>query len=182
MRNRYGYNDNDLLTALTLQKYGRRDRDDIYQMRRSGMGWGQIAHAIGMHPGDFNKARKAGKFGNDRDVYEDMWRNRFDRKRTASRDIDWARNQGINYRDVYIADVISRSRGSDYRGLLTTYRSNRDWKPSARISTNPASGKKASPPKKKNKGGGFADSKGKAKGNEKSKGNGKGNGKGKGKR
>ncbi len=181
MRNRYGYNDNDLLTALTLQKYGRRDRDDIYQMRRSGMGWGQIAHAIGMHPGEFNKARKAGKFGSDRDVYDDVWRHRFERKRTSSRDLDWARNQGINYRDAYIADVISRSRGSDYRGLLTNYRNSRDWdsRSNVRVYTNPTSGKKVAPPKK-NKGGGFDDNKNKAK-NDKSKGKGKSNGKGKGK-
>lgn len=127
MRDRYGYNDNDLLSALTLQRRSRRSSDDIYQMRRDGMGWGQIAHAIGMHPGDFNKARKAGKFGTDRDMYDDMWRDRFDRKGTRSSDIDWARNKGVNYRDVYVADVLARSRGRSFQDAITTYKRTNSW-------------------------------------------------------
>lgn len=175
MRNRYGYNDNDMLTALTLQRYGRRDRDDIYAMRRKGMGWGQIAHAIGMHPGDFNKARKSGKFGSDRDVYDDMWSNRFDRKGRSSGDVGWARGKGVSYRDAYIADQIARARGSNFKDLVTTFHRAPNW-------TSVSRAVKATPSKKNDKKG-SNDNKAKGKDDkskDKSKSKGKSKGKGKG--
>lgn len=138
MRNRYGYNDDDLLTALTLQRYGRRDRDDIYRMRRSGMGWGEIAHSIGMHPGDFNKARKNGKFGSDRDVFGDIWRDRLNQRKAPSSDIDWALSQGIKYRDAYIADQIARARNFSLRGLLDNFRRYRNWSDKRTLDVNEA--------------------------------------------
>jgi hypothetical protein len=116
-----------LLGAIYANRYGRASWDDIYRMRRDGMGWGQIAHAIGMHPGQFNKMRKNNRWANDRDMFDDIWRDRFDRKGTRNSDIDWARSRGMSYRDAYIADQIRRARGGTFQGTVTNHRRGSQW-------------------------------------------------------
>lgn len=36
--------------------------EDVHALRRKGLGWGQVAQRLGMHPGTFNKMRQAGAF------------------------------------------------------------------------------------------------------------------------
>ncbi|MEO7454545.1 MAG: hypothetical protein ABIV13_07260 [Fimbriimonadales bacterium] len=188
LRNRYGYRNDDMINALYVNKYGRTNWDDIHRMRQSGMGWGQIAHKIGMHPGQFNKMRKDQRWKSDREMSDDLWRDRFDKKGSRSSDVDWARNQGFSYRDAYIADQIARSNSSRLPTVLNRYRQSSSWKNSGlltdgnarrgtiadAIGRNPA--KKASPPKKNNSGNNKGKSnenrgtgKGKSKGKSKSK-------------
>jgi hypothetical protein len=164
IQSQYGYRDNDLLSALYLNRQGRASWGDIDKMRRSGMGWGQIAHSIGMHPGDFNKMRKKDRWDSDRDMFDDLWRDRLNRRGSRSDDIDWARNQGFSYRDAYVADQIARANNSRFPTVLNRYRQSRDWRKSGiltdgnakrttiadAIGRNP--GKKASPPKRGNSG------------------------------
>jgi hypothetical protein len=126
IRSQYGYRNDDLLSALYLNRYGKASWTDIDRMRRSGMGWGQIAHAIGMHPGQFNKMRKD-RWNSDRDMYDDLWRDRMSRRGSRSDDLDWARNQGFSYRDAYIADQIARANNSRFPTVLNRYRQRRSW-------------------------------------------------------
>lgn len=127
LRNRYGYRNDDMVSALYVNRYGRADWDDIHRMRQSGMGWGQIAHSIGMHPGTFNKMRKSNRWSSDREMADDLWRDRFNRKGLRSDDVDWARKQGFSYRDAYVADQIARSNNSRFPTVLNRYRQERSW-------------------------------------------------------
>ncbi|MBA3725908.1 MAG: hypothetical protein H0W86_05515 [Armatimonadetes bacterium] len=124
-RNRYGMHDDDLISTLYFRRNSRRDMDDIYRMRESGMGWGEIAHKIGMHPGEFNKMRKSWGEMRDRDLAEDLWRDQL-RHRSKS-DLDWARNKNLSWRDIYVADKASRDRNKNFRDILTGYRRDGDW-------------------------------------------------------
>ena len=209
VRNRYGYNDNELMSALYLNRYGRTSWDDIYRMRRNGMGWGQIAHAVGMHPGDFNKARKNQQWSSDRDMFDDIWRDRFNRKGTRRSDLDSARNRGFSYRDAYVADQIARHNRVSFGDVVNRYNSTRNWNETQRrmaeyqsnynknqrvrpllggrtntARPNPTLRPKVQPPKKSDQKRVFDKSKGKSKVDDdknKNKNKSKSNGKGKGK-
>ena len=185
IRSQYGYRNDDLLSALYLNRYGKASWTDIDRMRRSGMGWGQIAHAIGMHPGQFNKMRKD-RWNSDRDMYDDLWRDRMSRRGSRSDDLDWARNQGFSYRDAYIADQIARANNSRFPTVLNRYRQDRTWRSGMLTDGNRRVGnihnppKKASnPPKRGNSGnnkGNENRGRGNGKGNNGNKGKGRGNG------
>ena len=129
LRNRYGYRNDDMLPAIYANRYGRADWDDIYRMRRQGMGWGQIAHSIGMHPGDFNKARKNNRWANDREFMDDIWNDRFSRKGTRLSDVSYARSRGMSHTDAYIADQISRYNKRGYQTVVNNYSRSRAWTP-----------------------------------------------------
>ena len=185
IRSQYGYRNDDLLSALYLNRYGKASWTEIDRMRRSGMGWGQIAHAIGMHPGQFNKMRKD-RWNSDRDMYDDLWRDRMSRRGSRSDDLDWARNQGFSYRDAYIADQIARANNSRFPTVLNRYRQDRTWRSGMLTDGNRRVGnihnppKKASnPPKRGNSGnnkGNENRGRGNGKGNNGNKGKGRGNG------
>jgi hypothetical protein len=183
IRSQYGYRNDDLLSALYLNRYGKASWTDIDRMRRSGMGWGQIAHAIGMHPGQFNKMRKD-RWNSDRDMYDDLWRDRMSRRGSRSDDLDWARNQGFSYRDAYIADQIARANNSRFPTVLNRYRQDRTWRSGMLTDGNRRVGnihnppKKASnPPKRGNSGNNKGnENRGNGKGNNGNKGKGRGNG------
>jgi hypothetical protein len=188
IRSQYGYRNDDLISALYLNRYGKASWTDIDRMRRSGMGWGEIAHAIGMHPGQFNKMRKD-RWNSDRDMYDDLWRDRMSRRGSRSDDLDWARNQGFSYRDAYIADQIARANNSRFPTVLNRYRQKRSWSSDILRGGNGSprtikdeigrSGTKANnPPKRGNSGNNKANEnrgRGKGKGNN-GKGKGRGNG------
>ena len=195
LRNRYGYRNDDMINALYVNKYGRTNWDDIHRMRQSGMGWGQIAHQIGMHPGQFNKMRKDQRWKSDRDMADDLWRDRFNKKGSRSSDVDWARNQGFSYRDAYVADQIARANNSRFPTVLNRYRQSRSWDSAIlrggnggqprtiRDEIGRSGTKKASPPKRSsgNSGNKKANEKrgrgnGNEKGNKGNKGKGRGNG------
>lgn len=53
----------DLPAALLLGKHGRVDWREVMRLRQQKMGWGQIAHKLGIHPGTFNKLRKEAGIG-----------------------------------------------------------------------------------------------------------------------
>lgn len=56
--------------CLYLDRYSDRDFNHIYTLRQQGLGWGEIAHRLGIHPGTFNKMRKKGDF--ERVIWGDM--------------------------------------------------------------------------------------------------------------
>ncbi|MGI8923211.1 MAG: hypothetical protein ACR2HJ_04080 [Fimbriimonadales bacterium] len=124
-RSRFGMHDDDLISALYFRRNSRRSMDDIYRMRDSGMGWGEIAHEIGMHPGEFNKMRKSWGKMRDRDIAEDLWRDQL--RRRSKSDLDWARNKDLSWRDIYVADKASRDRNRNFRDIVTGYRRDSSW-------------------------------------------------------
>jgi len=124
-RSRFGMHDDDLISALYFRRNSRLSIDDIYRMRDSGMGWGEIAKEIGMHPGEFNKMRKGWGKMRDRDIAEGLWRDQLSRR--SKSDLDWARKRDLSWRDIYVADKASRDRNRKFRDIVNGYERDNDW-------------------------------------------------------
>jgi hypothetical protein len=73
---RYDRSVYDLAPLYSIQRQTRRSSDEIWRLRQSGLGWGQIAQRLGMHPGTFNKMRVRGEFDNDW-RWDDIMRDRY---------------------------------------------------------------------------------------------------------
>ena len=56
----------DLPASLSLGKAGGVDWRKVAQLRQKKLGWGQIAHELGVHPGTFNKLRQQLGLGADK--------------------------------------------------------------------------------------------------------------------
>lgn len=67
----------DLGTVYSASHYGHTRADTVWRLRNQGLGWGEVAHRIGMQPSTFNKLRKQGAFDSDK-VWDNVLSNRFD--------------------------------------------------------------------------------------------------------
>ena len=92
----------------------------VWELRRKRMGWGQIAHQLGMHPGAFNKMRKKGDFdrfwpvvASDCGLTSDAW-NGFHKK-------------GLGDRDIIVAIGISGGNGNKAAPVISKRRSTGYW-------------------------------------------------------
>lgn len=177
----------DLGPVYSMSRYSNRDAREVQRLRESGMGWGQIAKQIGMHPGTFNKLRNQGYF--DREPFwDDVIRRRYGVRQT---DITSIRNRGARLEDVLGAVIIGKVSGRSPTDVYNRYRTDKSWDRTATYyktslsswdkvgkkvgweGSKPTPGKpavKAKPGKSQCKG----------KGNNNGKGNGNGKGKGKG--
>jgi hypothetical protein len=185
----------DLGPTLSMSRYGRASASDVQRMRASGMGWGEIAHRIGMHPGTFNKLRKQGYF--DRDPFwDDVIRRRYG---TRQEDIDLIRRRGGGIDDILGSVIVGKASSRRPTEVFDRYRSDKSWDKTADRyrfdfgnwerhgkkvgwdggTSSPGTVKKATATTK-SKGKSTGDS-GNAKGKSGDKGQGKGNSKGKGK-
>jgi hypothetical protein len=62
---RYDESVYDMAPMYSIRRETHRSTDEIWRLREQGMGWGNIAKRLGMHPGTFNKMRVRGEFDND---------------------------------------------------------------------------------------------------------------------
>lgn len=182
----------DLGPVYSMSRYSNRDANDVQRMRASGMGWGQIAKQIGMHPGTFNKLRNQGYF--DREPFwDDVMRRRYN---VSQQDITSVRRRGAKLEDILGSVIVARGSGKSPSEVYNRYRSTKNWDKTANhykfdLDNWKKVGKKVGwegatvPPGKsqgKGQGKGTATGKGNSqgKGNGSSKGKGSGNSKGKG--
>jgi len=113
----------DLGPTLSMSRYGNASANDVQRLRASGMGWGEIAHKIGMHPGTFNKLRKQGYF--DRDPFwDDVVKRRYG---TRQEDIDIVRRRGGRLEDILGAVVIGKATNRKPADVYDQYRRDKDW-------------------------------------------------------
>ena len=80
------------------------DFDDVWRKRK--MGWGEIAHSIGMHPGTFNKLRRQG-YSVDQIIWMDTLNRRY---RIPYSDYSSWRKGGNS--DGRILEVVARNDGN----------------------------------------------------------------------
>lgn len=90
--------------------------------RKKNRGWGEIAHELGVHPGDFNKARVAG-CPIERWVWMDAVNRRYDWKAD-----DWKRYQSWKQEDVVALAYYSNGDRNRARSMAATYSKTKDWK------------------------------------------------------
>lgn len=95
----------------------------VWQLREQGLGWGQIAQRVGMHPGTFNKLRNQGAFDRDR-----FWTTSYhDRFGTSNTQISVVRQRGGTLEDVLGAIVIGKLTNKPPQDIYTRYQTERSW-------------------------------------------------------
>ncbi len=101
--------------------------EEVQDLRQQGLGWGQIAQRLGMHPGTFNKLRKSGAF--DRDA---IWGSIY-KERYGVRESDLAaiRRRGGSMRDALPACIIARGSRTSPATVYTRYKRDGDWERTA---------------------------------------------------
>lgn len=96
---------------------------EVARLRRQGLGWGQIAHRIGMHPGQFNKLRNAGAFDTSR-----SWSGALS-QRFGVREDEIIRVQRTAGRleDVVAAVILAKATGRSPQQVYDAYKTVKDW-------------------------------------------------------
>jgi hypothetical protein len=110
--------------AFAMQRYApSRSVDSIWELRQRGMGWGEIANAIGMQPGEFNKLRNSGMLDPNvvwRSTYRDRWSLNDDQ-------INRLRRMGFDWGDTARITVIARESGNSIFTVADRYSRYRNW-------------------------------------------------------
>ncbi len=113
----------ELSPILEGSYYFRQRPTTVWQMREQGLGWGQIAQRVGMHPGTFNKLRKQGAFDRDR-FWAMSYRERFGVPETQ---ITVVRQRGGTLEDVLAAIVIGKLTNKPPQDVYARYQTERSW-------------------------------------------------------
>lgn len=95
----------------------------VWQLRQQGLGWGQIAQRVGMHPGQFNKLRKSGAFDRDR-FWSTSYRERFGVPDTQ---VVIVRQRGGTLEDVLAAIIIGKLTKKSPQDVYSRYAVDRSW-------------------------------------------------------
>lgn len=119
----------DLGPTLTMSRYGNSTAYEVDRMRDSGLGWGEIAKRIGMHPGTFNKLRNQGYFDRD-EFWDDVIHRRYD---VDESELDWVRRNGGDQDDVLCSAIIAHSSRKRPTDVYRRYRSTKSWDETAKV-------------------------------------------------
>jgi len=113
----------DVAPIFSASSYGRTRADTVWQLRRQGLGWGQVAHRIGMHPGTFNKLRVAGAFDSGR-IWSRTLGSRFAVPESRVRAV---LGRGASPQDSIAAILIAKATHRSPQAVFDEYRGGRDW-------------------------------------------------------
>ncbi len=103
--------------------YFKQKPSTVWQLRKQGLGWGQIAQRLGMHPGTFNKLRNQGAFDQDR-----FWKNSYqDRFGVSTQRVDVMRKQGGTLENVLGAIIVGKLTKTDPRRIYDQYQTQQSW-------------------------------------------------------
>jgi hypothetical protein len=118
----------ELAPAFALHRQARSHQPhDIWAMRNRGMGWGQIAQELGIHPGTFNKMRVAGDFDTNH-IWRDGVRNGLYLEEAS---VSRLRNMGMSWQDISVATVLARESGRNVNDVANMYRNTKSWNTTA---------------------------------------------------
>lgn len=95
----------------------------VWQLREQGLGWGQIAQRVGMHPGTFNKLRNQGAFDRDR-FWTSSYRERFS---VPDDQIAVIRQRGGTLEDVLAAIIVGKLTNKSPQDIYARYQIERSW-------------------------------------------------------
>ena len=113
----------DAAPVYSTSYYTHRPINEVWELRQQGLGWGQIAHRLGMHPGTFNKLRKSGAF--DRDA---IWGSIYkDRYGVRESDLATIRRRGGSMRDALPACIIAKASRNSPVTVYRRYQRDHDW-------------------------------------------------------
>lgn len=100
-----------------------RTASEVWRLRKQGLGWGQIAHKLGMHPGTFNKMRNAGAFDSGK-VWGDIFNQRFG---TKTQDYEAIRKSGAKLEDIIAAVIVAKATNKSPQQVYDQYKQVRNW-------------------------------------------------------
>jgi hypothetical protein len=113
----------DLAPVFSTSYHTHRPVDEVWKLREQGLGWGQISHKLGMHPGTFNKLRKSGAFDRDR-----IWGSVLKDKYGASEsDLASIKRNGGTMQDTLHVYIVAHESGKKPMEVFGRYRKDRDW-------------------------------------------------------
>ncbi len=125
-RNRFGdEKTDDLISALYMSKLGKRDVSDVYKMRSSGKSWVTIAKDLRIRPSDLNNINL--DRARDNQIVDAIWRDRLTRNGLSDSDINWARKQGLDWEDVFLANRLGQGYKPNFRGNIRDWNNQRKW-------------------------------------------------------
>jgi hypothetical protein len=113
----------ELAPVLEGAYYFKQRPTTVWQLRQQGLGWGQIAQRVGMHPGQFNKLRKSGAFDEDR-FWSTSYRERFG---IPDSQIVVLRQRGGTLEDVLAAIIIGKLTNKAPQDVYNRYTVERSW-------------------------------------------------------
>lgn len=109
--------------VFVLYKSSKRNPNEIMRLRRSGLGWGEIAKRLGMHPGTFNQMRVRGDFETDR-YWSSVVR---DRCALSDREIFRLRSNGLDWPELSAIAYVAREAGVKPDKVLSRWELDKDW-------------------------------------------------------
>lgn len=113
----------DLAPTYEAAHYFNRDPRMIRQLRNQGLGWGEIAHRIGMQPGEFNKLLKQGAL--DGDLY---WQRAYSERFDVTQDkVVVLRRGGATLDNILAAIVAGKLANKDPQTMYDQFRDQRSW-------------------------------------------------------
>lgn len=113
----------ELSPILEGSHYFKQRPSTVWKLREEGLGWGQIAQRIGMHPGQFNKLRNQGAFDRDR-FWTSSYRDRFG---ASDSQIAVVRKRGGTLEDVLGAIVIGKLTNKPPQDIYARYQTEKSW-------------------------------------------------------
>lgn len=123
LRDRSGGSVYDLAPVYETAHYCHAHPSTVWDLRRQGLGWGQIAQRLGMHPGTFNKLRNAGAFDRDR-FWTSTYRDRFG---VTDQQVSVLRRGGGSLEDVLGAIIVGKLTNRDPQTVYDAYKTERSW-------------------------------------------------------
>ncbi len=118
----------DLAPSVSVGSLSGHPANEVWRLREQGMGWGQIAHQLGIHPGTFNKMRKSGAFDRD-NIWISIFKGRYG---MSSQDIQGIQKRGGSLKDLLPSGVISSNARVSAGAVFERYRKTHDWNATAK--------------------------------------------------
>ncbi len=113
----------DAAPVYSTSYYTHRPVNEVWKLRQQGLGWGEIAHRLGMNPGQFNKLRKSGAFDRNA-IWDSVCRDRYGARES---DLAAIRRRGGSVRDALPACIIANRSHTSPATVYQRYQRDRDW-------------------------------------------------------
>jgi hypothetical protein len=111
------------LAPYAAGAYHFRSTDRVWALRRQGLGWGQVAHKLGMHPGTFNKLRNSGAFDKGR-IWGDVFKGRYGAR---EQDLVVLRRRTPRLEEILGAVIVAKATGKSPQEVYDRYEDLKSW-------------------------------------------------------
>ncbi|MBI5708068.1 MAG: hypothetical protein HZC36_13890 [Armatimonadetes bacterium] len=118
----------NLAPIYSMSAKGNTKAETVWRLRQEGLGWGQVAHRIGMQPGRFNKLRRAGAFDSGR-IWSSALGSRFG---VPTYRVLRIYRRGASPEDAIGSILVARRSNRTPERVFSEYRRSHNWEPMLR--------------------------------------------------